>query len=599
MTSPASGWPSLPPPVRRLLFAGLALVLAAGVGALVAPTEAVRAGLDDIQSTVGCVAAAGLVWLGAGADPRRPRDIASLLAALALSGDALAQILRDVEGAIGWQPFPRPSDIGFLSLGIGLSAALACTIWREFRGLVRLAVILEAAALITIAVAACLLIYVPQQGAHSRYEMAVLAADPLSQLTAAALALAVFRHLRVEPRWGWANYVASLFATGLLWLRWNYLVLAGGLRGGTLYSLSFSLAILWLGVSIVAAASATLAPREIGPRVDTVTRTVPVFVSAAALMVAFLLLMNADTTGFERAVLAAAAFVVIVIEVALQQLLQRERGSLYADLLHAHKELERVAVTLELRNHDYARALAATEAANQAKSMFLANMSHELRTPLNAVIGFSEIMHLYEASLPENIRRYPETVVDAGHQLLRIIEDILAISQTDLDAIEATVLPLPLASAVESAFQGLRVAANRKDIRLVIEIAEDCLVEGDARLLRQALIHLLGNAVKFTPRGGAIAIRALPGDAWIALLIIDSGPGMSDEAIAAAFEPFGRPLAATVAGDGGLGIGLNLSRRFIELQGGTLTMRRAEPVGIEVRICLRRPGVLPLDHAQA
>jgi two-component system cell cycle sensor histidine kinase PleC len=282
------------------------------------------------------------------------------------------------------------------------------------------------------------------------------------------------------------------------------------------------------------------------------------------------------------------ALTIILVEALSQQLLLRERGRLFGALLDAHGDLEQAVRALELRNHDYARALARTEAANRAKSMFLANMSHELRTPLNAVIGFSEIMHLDAEQLPPALRHYPAHIAESGHQLLAVIEGILAISHTDLDAIDAAIEPVPLAPAVGSALEGLRVAAAHKQIVLAVDVPAGQVVAADRRLLRQVLIHLLGNAVKYKPRDGRITVSTDVTESWIVLHIVDNGPGMSDDEHGTAFEPFARPGAATISSNGGLGIGLALSRRFIELQDGTLSIRRAHPTGTEVLISLPR-----------
>ena len=579
-------WAILPAPCRHLFLFGLALVLVIGIAAELVPNQATKTILDNTHWTIAYAFAALIAWLGRPAGNPAIRGGRPLLAALALTGYALGQALWDIQVAIGWNPFPAPSDAFFLTLGIGLSLSLATTLKQQFAGMRRLAVVLDALALTTIAVVVGLLIYVPRQGANSVFQMAVLIGYPLGLLTATALAFTILRHLVLEPRWGWVSYVAALLVTGLLWLKWNYLTLINGLQNGTLYNLSFSVTALWLGLSVVAAQRSEAAGTNGVVRSDTVTRLVPLFVSAGSVILALLLLLDTATDTFARGVLVTGALVIIVVEVLSQQLLLRERGKLFRALLDTHDDLEQAVRALELRNHDYARALATTEAANRAKSMFLANMSHELRTPLNAVIGFSEIMHLDAEQLPQAVRRYPASIAEAGHQLLAVIEGILSISQTDLDAIDAVVEPVQLSQAVGSALEGLRVAAGYKQIGLAIDVPPGLIVAADRRLLRQVLIHPLGNAVKYTPRDGRIAISADVANSWIVLHIVDTGPGMKEDEQGAAFEPFGRTSAATISDNSGLGIGLALSRRFIELQEGTLSIRRAQPTGTEVLISL-------------
>ncbi len=581
-------WASLPAPCRHVFLFGLALVLLIGAAAHLTPNQATKTILDNAHWTIGYTLAAVIAWLGVPAKNSIIRGGRPILAPLALTGYAVGQALWDIQVASGWNPFPAPSDAFFLTLGIGLSLSLAMTLKRQFAGMLRLTVLLDAVALTTIAIVVGLLIYVPQQGANSAFQMAVLVGYPLGLLTATALAATILRHLVLDSRWGWGSYVAALFVTGLLWLKWNYLTLVDGLQSGTLYNLCFSVTALWLGLSVVAVQRSEAEGSEGGRRSDSVTRIVPLFVSAGSIIIALLLLLDSNADSFARGAIVTGALAIIVVEVLSQQLLLRERGKLFRALLDAHGDLEQAVRALELRNHDYARALATTEAANRAKSMFLANMSHELRTPLNAVIGFSEIMHLDAQRLPQAVQRYPASIAEAGHQLLAVIEGILAISQTDLDAIDAAIEPVQLSQAVGSALEGLRVAAAHKQITLAVDVPSGEVVAADRRLLRQVLIHLLGNAVKYTPRDGRIAISTEVSESWIVLRIVDNGPGMSDDEHGRAFEPFERAGAATVSGNGGLGIGLALSRRFIELQDGTLSIRRAQPSGTEVLISLPR-----------
>lgn len=584
----ARAWAELPAGCRGLFLTGLAIVLVIGVAERFVPTQATKTLLDNLHWTIAYSLAAAIAWLGrAAADPvapgRRP-----VLAPLALTGYALGQGVWDIQVAIGWNPFPAPSDALFLTLGIGLSLSLAMTLRRQFSGLLRLAAILDAFALTIIAVVAGLLIYLPQQGANTAFQMLVLILYPLGLLTATALAFTLLRHVVRPDRWGWISYVAALFVTGLLWLEWNYLTLIGGLQNGTLYNLCFSLAALWLGLSLVVVQRAEAAAPSGGVRSDTVTRRVPLFVSAGTIILGFVLLLDGTLSAFARAAIVIGSVLIIVVEVLSQQLLLWERGKLFAALLDTHGDLERAVRALEIRNQDYARALATTEAANRAKSMFLANMSHELRTPLNAVIGFAEMMHLDADKLPPALRRYPTNIAEGGHQLLAVIEGILAIAQTDLDAIEAAVEPVSLSQSVGAVLDGFKLAAGNKDIGFTMEIAEDLVVAADHRLLRQALIHLLGNAVKYTPRDGKVAISTEEAGPQIVLRIVDDGPGIDEEEQRAAFEPLARRGAATVSGKGGLGIGLTLSRRFIELQDGELSIRRVHPTGTEVRVSLPR-----------
>ena len=587
-------WRGLPLRCRQLFLIGLALVLLSGLAATLRPSQAEKAVLDNLHWTISYVFAAIIAWLGL-----PPRTSAGMrgpyfIAALALTGYALGQVLSDLQLMIGWTAFPSPADAFSLSLGFGLCLSMIVIIKRRFTGMRRLTVILDTLALTIIAVAAGVLLYMPRQGAESPVQMAVLIAYPVSLLTAAALAFAICSHLAFRAPCGWVSYAAALGVTGLQWLHWNYQTLVGGSQSGTVSNIACSVTALWLGLSMVAAQRSEAVDSEHLVTSDSVTRLVPLYVSAGAVISGLLVLLDRPPDGFIRGVILTGSVAIIMVELFSQQLLLRERSRLHDALLETHGDLEDAIKALTLSNRHHVEALTRAESANRAKSMFLANMSHELRTPLNAVIGFSEVMNLDAQQLPEAVRRYPASIAEAGHQLLSIIEGILAISQTDLDAIDAVMEPMRLSQAVKSAIDGLRPAAAAKQISFTVDMPHDLMVAADRRLLRQVLIHVVGNAVKYSPRAGQVAIFVdhanINGNADVALHIVDHGPGMTGAEQMAALEPFGRSDSATISGTGGLGIGLALSRRFIELQGGSLSLARVEPSGTEVRITLARSG---------
>ncbi len=579
-------WRELPARCRSLFLVALVLVLMADLAAELMPGQTAKVILDNIHWTISCLLAAIIAWLGL--PPLSGASVGErhLLAPLALTGYALGQVLSDIQLAIGWNPFPSPADAFCLTLGFGLCLSLILTLNRRFTGTRRLTVILDTLALTIIAVAAGVLLYIPRQGADSAIQMAVLIAYPLSLLTAAALAFSICSHLAFRSPWGWMGYVAALGVTGLQWLRWNYLTLIGGPESGTASNIVCSVTTLCLGLSVVAAQRFEAAEPKNPVGIDTVIRLVPLYVSAGALIVGLFLLLELPTDGFVRGVILAGSVAIIMVELFSQQLLLRERSRLHDELLETHGDLEEAIRALTLSNSHHVEALVRAESANRAKSMFLANMSHELRTPLNAVIGFSEVMNLDVEQLPEAIRRYPASIAQAGHQLLGVIEGILAISETDLDAIDAVKGPVRLSQVIESAIGGLRPAAAGKQISFQIDVSQDLIIDADRRLLRQALIHVVGNAVKYSPRSGLVTIFADHVNADITLHIVDHGPGISGAEQTAAVEPFARTGTATISGNGGLGIGLSLSRRFIELQGGTLSFGRVLPTGTEVLITL-------------
>ena len=220
------------------------------------------------------------------------------------------------------------------------------------------------------------------------------------------------------------------------------------------------------------------------------------------------------------------------------------------------------------------------EAANRAKSAFLANMSHELRTPLNAIMGFSEVMmdqHLGPLDNPRYLA-YSGDIHASGRYLLGIINDIL-----DLSKIEAGKMSLesaeqfPLARALEGSLSICRTLSDKFGVRIESRLPPDELqLLAVERMIRQILINLVGNAIKFTPAGGSVIIGGdyLPCGGY-ALTVRDSGIGMTEAEIHKALTPFGQVENKMTATHNGTGLGLPLAKAMLELHDGTLEIASA------------------------
>jgi signal transduction histidine kinase len=220
------------------------------------------------------------------------------------------------------------------------------------------------------------------------------------------------------------------------------------------------------------------------------------------------------------------------------------------------------------------------ENANRAKSAFLANMSHELRTPLNAIMGFSEVMK-DEHLGPVNNKRYLAYAGDihaSGTYLLGIINDIL-----DLSKIEAGKMSLehaeefPMRDALEGSIALCTSLGEKFGVRLESRLpARTVRLMAVERMIRQIMINLIGNAIKFTPAGGSVTIGggATPGGGY-AVTVQDSGIGMTEEEILKALTPFGQIENKMTATHNGTGLGLPLAKAMLELHGGKLEIRSA------------------------
>ena len=212
------------------------------------------------------------------------------------------------------------------------------------------------------------------------------------------------------------------------------------------------------------------------------------------------------------------------------------------------------------------------EVASQHKSEFLANMSHELRTPLNAVIGFSEVLQekLF-GELNEKQAEYIDDILSSGRHLLSLINDILDLSKIEAGRMDLEVTTFHLPDAIENALLLIRERASRHGIKLD-RVIDDRLGDftGDERKVKQILVNLLTNAVKFTPEGGQIKVEAKLGDSAVIISVIDTGIGIAKEDQEAIFEEFRQASGNYAQKREGTGLGLTLTRRFVELHGGKI-----------------------------
>ena len=214
------------------------------------------------------------------------------------------------------------------------------------------------------------------------------------------------------------------------------------------------------------------------------------------------------------------------------------------------------------------------ETASQHKSEFLANMSHELRTPLNAIIGFSEVLsERMFGEINDKQAEYLSDILESGRHLLSLINDILDLSKIEAGRMELETTDFDLPSAIESALMLVRERAHRRAITLERTIDERLgIVRADERKVKQVLLNLLSNALKFTPEGGQIAVRAGMHDDEAEISVADTGVGIAPEDQAAVFEEF-RQVGAAANKVEGTGLGLAISRKFIELHGGRIWVK--------------------------
>jgi signal transduction histidine kinase len=238
------------------------------------------------------------------------------------------------------------------------------------------------------------------------------------------------------------------------------------------------------------------------------------------------------------------------------------------------------------------------EAANRAKTDFLTNMSHELRTPLSAVIGFSEMI-VKETFGPVGQPQYREfagDILHAGRHLMDVITDILDIAKAQSGTIELRKRMVRPDAVMRAAVRIVHEKARDADIALEVHIGEYLpTVEADTVRLRQVLLNLLSNAIKFTSAGGTIQAEVSRHPEGVALRVSDSGAGMAPGDIPRALQPFIQVDTSLARRHGGTGLGLPLTKIFVELHGGRLEIDSKLNVGTTVTVIL--PAAVPVAPA--
>ena len=268
-----------------------------------------------------------------------------------------------------------------------------------------------------------------------------------------------------------------------------------------------------------------------------------------------------------------------------------------AELKQAVKDQAEASLQMARLNQLLGAARRAAEEAERAKAEFVANVSHELRTPLNMIIGFAEMIveapRTYGARLPPALLADVAAIQRNSQHLASLINDVLDISQVEARRMTLSREWVSLGEIVRSAVLAVQPLFDSRGLYLRVEVPADLpLVYGDRTRIRQVLLNLLNNAARFTERGG-VTIEAQSDGERLLVSVTDTGPGIAQEDLPRLFEPFRQLDGSTRRRQGGSGLGLNISRRFVELHGGQMGVRSQVGVGSTFwfSLPLEPPGV--------